>query len=237
MKKIFYPALVAAVCGIVASNLSWAEKVSKSADLQKNKRTADYLYSRPLLEAMYQLGVMQDKRLGLQTSCNANFEVKPLGTVILSTIDYPKGLPHPSKGAWLSRYQFKRCGEMKVYNTLFTTNGAGKVPTAHIYYPGSSSAGPGLIKDALPSATSDALIRAGLKDCKDVNVFDMRVSERDHDVEEGGKTIKGVWNEVWTFQACGKMVDTAMTFIPGDKGGGTTFTVGQLKPSDAVAKP
>jgi len=194
------------------------------------------MHSRPVLEAMYQLGVMQDKRLGLQTTCNTRVGVKPLGTIILSPIDYPDGLAHPSKGAWISRYQFERCGEAKVYNTLFTTNGD-KAPTAHVYYPGSSSAGPGLIKDALPSAASDALTRAGLKNCKDIDLFDMRVTERDHDVEEGGKTIKGVWNEVWTFRACGKMVDTAMTFIPDANGGGTTFTAGPVKSSTAAAKP
>jgi len=237
MKRIFYPAIVTAVCGIVVSGLSLAETVSNSADLQNNKRTADYLRSRPVLDAMYQLGLMQDKRLGLQTSCNTRVGVRPLGSIILSTIDYPDGLAHPSKGAWISRYQFERCGQAKVYNTLFTTNGESKVPTAHVYYPGSSSAGPGLIKAALPSATSNALIHAGLKKCKDVNIFDMRVTERDHDVVEGGKTTKGVWNEVWTFRACGKMVNTAMTFIPGANGGGTTFTAGPVKPSNAAVKP
>jgi len=74
------------------------------------------------------------------------------------------------------------------------------------------------------SAITGALVRSGLKDCKDIDAFDMRVTEAAHNVIEGDKTFKGVWNETWTFKVCGQMIDVGMTFIPDANGGGTTFT-------------
>jgi hypothetical protein len=97
------------------------------------------------------------------------------------------------------------------------------------FYPGSTNAGPDLVKDAVTQAAAGALVRSGLKDCKSAYVFDMRVTEPAHNVVEGDKTFKGVWNEIWTFRMCGQMIDVAMTFIPDATGGGTTFTSGPLK--------
>ena len=80
------------------------------------------------------------------------------------------------------------------------------------------------------SAVAGTLARAGIKDCKTADVFDMHVTQPAHVVIEGEKTFKGVWNEIWTFRACGQMVDAYMTFIPDANGGGTTFTSGSVKP-------
>jgi hypothetical protein len=82
------------------------------------------------------------------------------------------------------------------------------------------------------SAARVALARSGIKDCKGASVFDMRVTEPAHNVVEGDKVIKGVWNEIWTFRMCGPMIDVAMTFIPDANGGGATFTAGPVKPED-----
>ncbi|MBI5909842.1 MAG: hypothetical protein HY848_07810 [Betaproteobacteria bacterium] len=94
-----------------------------------------------------------------------------------------------------------------------------------------------LVKDAMLSAITAALARSGFKDCKDVDVFDMRVTDAAHNVVEGNKTFKGVWNEVWAFQVCGQMIGVPMTFIPDADGGGTTFTTGPAKMGDATVKP
>ncbi|MCW3481985.1 hypothetical protein OL229_20885 [Neisseriaceae bacterium JH1-16] len=237
MRRIVYPALIAAMCGVVVSSLSLAETVSIGSELKNNKRTADYISSRPMMESLYRIGLMQDKKFGLQTACKEQFMVQPVSTIILSEIDYPDDKPYQEKGTWISRYQFERCGETKVYNALFMANGDGKAPTAHIYYPGYTNAEPRLIKDAFPLTASHMLILAGLKGCNDVNIFDMRITEQPHDVEEGGKTFKSVWNEVWTFRACGKTADVAMTFIPDADGGGATFNAGAVKLLDDTAKP
>lgn len=229
--------LIASAASFILSGSAHAEIVNKTSDLQNNKRTTSYVLSRPMLGIMYRLGVEQDRKLGLQTDCKTQYQIKPSGLIVLSPIDFPDEQQHPTKGAWQIRYQLERCGDAKFYNALFIANSSGEQPTSRPNYPGSSNAGPVLVKDAMLSAITGALVRSGLKDCKNVDVFDMNVTEQAHNVVEGDKTFKGVWNESWAFKVCGQMIDVAMTFIPDANGGGTTFTTGPAKFGDAIAKP
>jgi hypothetical protein len=206
-----------------------AETVNTTADLQSHQKTAAYLFSPPMLDVMRRLGLEQDKKFGLQQDCISQRNVQPFSSLLLSPIDFPDNAPHPTQGAWFSRYRFERCGEAKLYNVLFIANRDGTAPTARTYYPGATIASPGLINDAMPSVVSGALARSGRKHCKDVDVFDMRVTEPTHDIIEGNKTFRNVWSEVWTLRLCGKMNDVAVTFIPDDHGG-TTFSSGPATP-------
>ncbi len=201
--------------------MSNAEVISTTPELASNKKTAAYIYSRPMVEAMYKLGVEQDKKFGLQPDCRSEYRVEPVSISVLAPIDFPEGKPHPVKGVWNFRYQLQRCGESKLYNALFFAAADGAAPTPRAYYPGATNANPLLVKDAMVSAVAGALLQAGLKDCKDV--FDMRVTQAMHDVKDGGSVLKGVWNETWTFKTCGQMSEVAITFIPDATGGGTTF--------------
>jgi hypothetical protein len=151
-------------------------------------------------ETMYRLGVEQDKKLGLQADCKSQYNIKPVGLVVLSPIDFPEDKQNPTKGVWKARYELNRCGDSKVYNALFVANSNGEAPNPRAYYPGSTNASPVLVKDAMLSAISVTAVRSGLKDCKDISVFDMRVTEPAHNVIEGEKTFKGVWKEIWTFR-------------------------------------
>ncbi len=236
-RGLFVISAAVTAASFMLSNTSQAETVNTTADLQNNKKTVAYVYSRPMFEAMYRLGVEQDRKFGLKLDCKSQYTVKPFIMIVLSPIDFPDDKRHPIKGLWLSRYQLERCGESKVYNALFMANSMGEAPAAHAYHPGSTSASPVLVKDAMLSAITGALVRSGLKDCKEIDVFDMRVTEPPHNVVEGDKTFKGVWNEIWTFRMCGQMVDVAMTFIPDAKGGGTTFRTGPMKLGDPAVKP
>lgn len=222
---------------LALSTVSHAETVNTTADLPNNKKTAAYIYSRPIVEAMYRLGVAQDRKFGLQADCKSEYRVEPFSIAVLSQIDFPDDKQHPAKGIWNFRYQLQRCGESKFYNALFFVTGNGDAPpTPRAYFPGSSNAGPVLIKDAMLAAVPSALIQSGLKDCKEIDVFDMRVSEAPHDVGDGDKARKGVWAETWTFRMCGQMVDVAITFVPDARGGGTSFTVAPTKPGNGTAK-
>lgn len=208
---------------------SRAETVNTTAELPNHKKTAAYLFSPAVLEAMHRIGLEQDRKFGLQSGCRSPYHVTPFVSLVLSPIDFPDNRPNPTQGAWFSRYQFERCGEIKLYNVLFVANPDGTVPTARTYYPGSTIASPELVNDAMPSAIAGALARAGLRNCKNVDVFDMRVSEPTHDVVDGGKTFKDVWSETWTFRMCGHVGDAAVTFIPDARGGGTTYNSGPVK--------
>ena len=222
---------------LMLPGISEAETVNSTAELLNNKTAVAYVFSRSMLETMYRLGVGEDKKFGLQADCKSQYQVKPFSAVVMKPIEFPEGKQHPTKGVWLTRYQLERCGDSKFYNALFLANLNGEAPIPKAFYPGSTNAGPVLVGDAMMSAVRGAMARSGLKDCKKADVFDMRVTESAHNVVEGDKTFKGVWNETWTFRMCGQMVDVAMTFIPDANGGGTTFTSGPVKPEGSAVKP
>lgn len=233
-----YLARATAAGVLVASAMTTAnaETVNTVADLFNNKRTVAYMYARPMQEWLYRLGVEQDKKFGLQQECKSQYRVEPYSVAVLQPIDFPDDKQHPVKGIWNFRYQLQRCGESKFYNAIFAASSNGETPpTARPYYPGATNAGPVLIKDAMMGALTSAMIKADLKDCKEIDVFDMRVTEQPHDVANGEKTLKGVWNETWTFKLCGQMVDVAVSFIP-TAGGGTRFVVAPVKPGEAAGK-
>jgi hypothetical protein len=216
---------------------TYAETVSTIADLQSNKKTLSYIYARPMLDTMYRLAVEQDRKFGLQQDCKSKYRLEPYSIAVLHPIDFPDDKQHPVKGIWILRYQIQRCDESKFYNALFFAAGTGETsPAPRAYYPGATSASPLLIKDAMLAAQLSALAQGGQKDCKEIDVFDMRVTEKAHDVVDGGKTLRGVWGETWTFRLCGQMVDTAITFIPDATGGGTSFKVAPIKLGESAGK-
>ena len=214
-----------------------AETVNTTADLSKSNKTVAYSYSYPMMESLYRLAVEQDKRFGLQQDCKSEYKVEPFSMSVVQPIDFPDDKQHPVKGMWMIRYQIHRCGQSKFYNALFIASANGKTPpTTQAYYPGNSNADPLLIKDAMMSAWISASVKSGVKECKEIEVFDMRVTEKAHDVAEEGKTFKGVWKETWTFRACGKIVDVEITFIPDATGGGTSFVIGPINSGKADGK-
>jgi hypothetical protein len=81
-----------------------------------------------------------------------------------------------------------------------------------------------------------AVVKSGQKDCKDIDVFDMRVTEKAHDVVDGGKAQRGVWGETWTLRLCGHLVDVPISFIPDATGGGTSFVIAPVKPGETAGK-
>lgn len=227
--RITLAAVVSSVAVFVLAEQAKAETiVNSTAELLKNKTAMQYVFSRQAMLVMYQLGVEDDKKFNLQTDCKSKYQVKPVGAVVLKPITFPDGGQNPTKGIWLTRYQLDRCGDSKIYNTLFLADAKGGNPTPKAFYPGNPLAGPMLVQDAVMLAVTTAIARSGLKECTKADVFDMRVTQPPHDVVEGGKTLRGVWNELWTFKACGQMLDVAMTFTPDADGGGTSFSTGPV---------
>jgi len=237
IRPLLVQTMIAGVLFVLTAT-AYAETVNSNADLANSKKTVAYIYSRPMVDALYRLAIEQDKKFGLQQNCKSQYGVEPYSIVVLQPIDFPDNKQHPIKGIWNFRYQIHRCGESKFYNALFIASGTGETPpTPRAYFPGTSNASPLLIKDTMVAALVRASSQSGLKDCKEIDVFDMRVTEDAHDVTEEGKTHRGVWNETWTFRLCGKMFDVPITFIPDATGGGTSFVIHSAKSTEAAAKP
>jgi len=205
-----------------------AETVNTIADLSSNKRTTAYIHSRPIMNAMYKLAIEQDKIFGLQQDCKEQYKVEPYGITILMPIIFPDDKQNPTRGAWNFRYQVHRCGESKFYNALFISYSDGTIyPNARATHPGSTNAAPLLVKDAMLSATAAAMSKAGLsvKDCKEIDVFDMRVTSKPGAVTDGVSGTTGAWDEIWTFRLCGQMADIQISFVPDPNGRGTAFSI------------
>lgn len=216
---------------IVVLSLLFAEQAfavlfNNGEDILKSEKMGKYFNSFTMFDFMYRLGIEQDRKLGLQKDCTSRYFVRPEGLSVVSPIDFPEDRQNPVKGVWIFRYTLTRCEETKSYNAMFIADESGGIPKAQAYFPGTSAANALLIYDAMPMAVTTAKIRSGSTDTNDVQVFDMRVDAPKHDVEEGGKVIKGVWTEIWTFKVSDKLVEVPVKFIPDSDGGGTTFTIG-----------
>ena len=205
-----------------------ANPINNTDELINNKRALSYIHSRPLLQKMFELGRIQDRKFGLQINCSSGSNVEPIDLIILSPIEFPADKDNPIKGSWKSRYKLKRCDEVKTYNVIFMAKPNGDAPDATIFYPGTTEANMLLVKDTMPSAIAFALLRAGQRDCKDISVFDMKVTHPQHDVVDKGKVIKGIWKELWTIRICGKPIDVGITFTPNQDGPGTSFLVNDV---------
>lgn len=227
------------VCILVGIAMpSQAETVNSTSELLNNKRTAGYVFARSLNEKLYKLGVEQDRKFGLQLDCKTQYRVEPYSVSIFQPIDFPDDKQHPTKGVWNFRYQLQRCGDSKFYNVVFIASGTGESPPqSQSFYPGNTNADPVLIKDAMPGAVMNASLRTETKDCKDLDVFDMKVTQPPHDIVEGDRTHKGVWKEVWTLKLCGQMVDVGLTFVPDPIRGGIHFATDPVKPGTGTKTP
>lgn len=238
MKSPFFVGSVAsAVLSVSTVWSACAETVGTAADLANNKKTVAYVYSRTVQNLLFRLAVEQDRKFGLQQDCKSQYRVEPYSIAVLQPIVFPDNKQHPEKGVWNFRYQLQRCGKSKFYNAMFMASADGETPpTPRAYYPGTTNAGPVLIRDAIQPALMSAVLKSGLKDCKDTDVFDMRVSREAHDLARDGKNLKGVWEEIWTFRLCGQMVETEITFIPDQTGGGTSFSIAPVQSGEAAGK-
>lgn len=220
--KIISVFTIATALLFVPLSLLHAEIFQTGNELLKNKKTSDYISSPSMHKTMYQFGVSLDVKYGLPV-CQSKYNIKPVNIIVLSPVDFPDDKENPTKGTWIVRYKMERCGESKIYNVVFFANSKGEEPTARAYYPGSSIASSLLIKDAMLSAFPMAVLQSDFKDCKDVMVYDMRVTEQIHDVVDENKKHRKAWSETWTFQVCRQLVDVVVNFINDPKTGGTFF--------------
>ena len=206
-----------------------AETASSIADLKPGTRILSYLTSRERTSDLNDVGLAFDRRLGLQQGCRTPYRIKGVSLTIVQPIELVDGKEHPSKGAWTQRFEFERCGELKVYNAVFIAKDDAK-PEARPYIPGTTNASALLVRDALKTAAGMAQLSLGrsrkdkgLAECKELWVSDTRVSEPARDVVEKGTTYRGVWGEIWEFVGCDAKVAVHVTFVPDGKGG-TNFT-------------
>jgi hypothetical protein len=231
MKSAYSVVITASLMlSLLFPNHSRAADEHRSVNGKQGRNLSDYLNSSQMSDVMYQQGVVQDRHFNLQQNCKDAYKVTLQDIDVFDPLNFSEHESHPIQGVWKVAYRFERCGESKLYNTLFIADENGDFPTARIYFPGSTNADPVLVQDAMYFATVAALSGWGHKDCKEIDLFDMHVNQQPYPVAEEGRAREEIWNETWTFRVCGQMTDVDMTFFPDADRGGTTFAVDSARP-------
>jgi len=216
---------------LVAAAISFQHTASAAgdADAQAVQATAAYAKQHLSAERLVKLGIEEDKKLGLQTSCHSDYGAAPLSIQVLSPAEFTGQKADPIKGTWRVRYRLHRCGESKVYNAIFVAKD-GDVPAIGSFYPGSTLANVKLIKDAMVPALIQGAAASSKKNCTSPSVFDMQVTRA---------PANRTWNEVWTFSACGELIDVPMTFVASEDGSSVNFNSGKamVRPAPPDVKP
>jgi hypothetical protein len=203
-----------------AAAVAAAETASTIADLKPGTRILSYLMSGNRGAALNDVGRAFDRQFGLHQACTEPYRIKLLSLTIGQPIELADDKEHPSKGVWTQRFEFERCGEMKVYNAFFVAKSDGP-PEARPYLPGTTAASATLVRDALKTAAGVAQLALGKlrtargpAECNQLMVSDTRVTK---------PAQGGAWEESWEFIACELKVPVLMRFTPDSKGG-THFT-------------
>lgn len=149
-------------------------------------------------------------------------EAKPIDRATFTVIRPPVfqgGVAHPVSGEWKDSIAIDRCGKKVVHNVLFVArpNGA---PGMGLMMPGATGATAELQVTVLQKALPVAMDKAKCKDSKQVVVSDTRHEKelQKGKLDDKGRLIAGSWQEVWTFQSCGKPVDVPVVFTADGKG-------------------
>lgn len=220
----FITLVILAITGVSAH----AEKLSSMADLKPGTAIFTYIYSKEQIAELNSIGLFFDKRFGFRQDCKENQQIKPYSLSLLQPINLPDGKVHPVAGAWSIAFSSERCGQKKIYNAIVMAKNGGKAEVKP-YHPGITMASPLLLKDSMMAAYVSAANKLRIKhsknDCKDIDLIDMNITQQPHDIADGGKTFKGVWQEKWTLKGCGLNVDVLMNFTP-DGVGGTNYSTG-----------
>jgi hypothetical protein len=203
-----------------------AETATSSSDVKPGTRLETYLYSKARMTDLYAIGVYWDQRLDLEQDCHAPIQVKPKRLGIVQPVELPEGRDAPVQGVWTMGFDFIRCGDTKRYNAIFFAYKDAKT-VVDPYYPGTTDTTVPLLHDALaaafPVARAQLLEQQGVRNCRDLELTDMRVSEEPQ-TPSADDRILSAWIETWTFTGCDKSVSFDILFKP-SPAGGTDFVL------------
>jgi len=194
--------LLAAAQGVGAELL----KVAQSVD--PKSRFADYLRIGEGNFGLMTAAFAMDKKLGIQCNYQAdakNLKIAVKGLRLRSDVKFPAEAKHPTNGNWVVRYEFRRCGETAVYNTIFAARRENSPKLLNLL-PGYSAMGPSLMGRVARQLLVEVR-RAHLEtDCSDIQVIDTSKPTRE-------KEEKAVI-EIWSVKACEQPIDFSIVVMP-----------------------
>lgn len=222
MSKMFW-FLLAATGFLLIGNSSLAQ-------LSPDDRTLQYLNSEPHKKMITMVGLIYDQRVfDRKEICQTGYKWEPVSFAILQPFSFQDDAEHPSAGAWTYRFRFNRCNESIVYNVLFQGQN-GKQPRPTMLVPGTTRTSPRLASDLMRGLGAAAAIAGVPADCKDIKVFDTKVTAGPFRLEVDGKVHDGVWEERWNANACQKDFSVDFCLTP-QITGGTDWALRKCSPS------
>jgi hypothetical protein len=200
---------------------TFAEVADAGARASSSPKISAYVIRDGTAARLLPLAMESDKRLGLMQDCKGDFRLHVSDVTFLTTVEMTDEQVNPSRGDWLTSFEFTRCGETKRYNAIFSADSLGGQPKLKPWYPGRSTATPRLIQDAMALAVPLVKAKVVNKGCGALEVLDMHVEQPLHAlVVESNQPLKEVSEDTWTFVACGQQIDAALTFVKDSSKGG-----------------
>jgi hypothetical protein len=208
----------------VGISCAHADIITSMAELEANPRAAAYFKSPSTTEAIAQMALAKERKFGMQPECGAH-EAKFVTMDVLSPIEFPAEQEHPTKGRWQAIIELHRCGQRRAYSAIIGAIDR-EAPKPKFVSAGLSLANERLIIDAVGSALLAVVLRdPETSKCKDIEFFNLAVTEPPTLSRSRTGLTAGKWKENWTFWVCGKLHTVEMRFEPDKNGNGIRFFV------------
>lgn len=230
MNHFNFSALSAAATRAFAFVFAWVMLAllvgcASPSSYQPDDPTVRYFISDPYKQQITLAGLAYDKVfLDQQSVCSSGYKWEPISFAIQQPLKFELSQPHPASGQWTYRFRFERCGESIIYNVQFHGE-RGQVPKLVAMPPGTSRANAQLTYDLRKPLAVVAMQAGANLTCKSIKVTNTEVTVQPFDLDVGGQTFKGTWQERWSANACGQKFDANFCLMPHPKGG-TTWTLG-----------
>jgi len=206
--SIFSSAVAALLFFLVGVHGVGAETLKADQPVGPKSRFADYLRKGEGNFGLMTAAFAMDKKLGVQCNYQAdakNLKIAVKGLRLRSDVEFPAKAKHPTDGNWLVRYEFRRCGETAVYNTIFGGRKE-KSPRLLNLLPGYSAMGPSLMGRVARKLLVEVREEHLNTDCNDIQVIDTSKPAREN--EEKAVT------EIWSVKACAQPINFSIVVMP-----------------------
>jgi len=190
-----------------------AKKSAPNVFIAKDSAVTAYMLTPEMKNAALQLGLFFDtKVLNKQLTCKPEYQIRPVAITIKDPVEF--AAPNrPTKGAWIYKFQFARCGDIDTFNALFEAEGE-VVPRITPLPPGDTltALSPRLARDVIPSIYVAAGLKGTPKSCQVIVVTNTIL-------QKPPKSQESNWQEEWTIRACDNSFKINYCFTPSKTGG------------------
>lgn len=187
---------------LLLSGPSLAAEISKAREpLDPKSRFGAYVLKGDGNFGLRLGAAAMDRKMGVACDYKAdapNLKIAIKKFHIQRDVVFPEAARHPTSGAWAIRYEYTRCGEKAIYNTIFAAREKNSPKLLNLY-PGYSDLNPvlmGRVGRQLLTKVREEHLRT---DCNDIRIVDTSNGAR----KKGTATVY----EIWSVMACDQPIN------------------------------